>query len=232
MLLYAVDIKVKRMIAENLKRLTERVGLASKRAGRNPEKIKIVAVTKTATLDMIKQALEAGITDIGENRVQEAQVKFLSLENQGISFTKHLVGHLQTNKVKQAVRLFDLIQSVDTIKLAQEINKQAEKISKYQDILIEVKTSPEVTKSGFKPEEVIEVIKEIEGLKNLNLKGLMTIAPLVDEPQKVRPYFKQLRELLEEINAIRILSMGMTDDFEVAIEEGSNMIRIGRGIFS
>jgi len=146
-----------------------------------------------------------------------------------------LVGHLQTNKVKDAVRIFDLIQSVDSLRLAAEIDKQAAKINKIQDILIEIKTSPEATKFGLKPNAAIEVIKEIAQLKNINMKGLMTIAPLVDEPEKTRPYFRQLRELRDYLRAMNyelgILSMGMTDDFEVAIEEGSNMVRIGRAIF-
>jgi pyridoxal phosphate enzyme (YggS family) len=149
-----------------------------------------------------------------------------------------MVGHLQTNKVKDAVKIFDLIQSVDSLHLAEEIDKQAAKINKIQDILIEVKTSPEATKFGLQLEVVIEVIKGITKLKNLNIKGLMTIAPIVDNPEKARPYFRLLRELGDKINESRItnhesriLSMGMTDDFEVAIEEGANMVRLGRAIF-
>ena len=150
----------------------------------------------------------------------------------------HMVGHLQTNKVKDAVKIFDLIHSVDSAHLAAEIDKQALKINKIQDILIEIKTSPEVTKSGIKPDEAIEVIKEIDKFKNINIKGLMTIAPLADDPQKARPYFRMLRELMDKINALHVtpnrlhvLSMGMTDDFEIAIEEGSTMVRLGRAIF-
>jgi pyridoxal phosphate enzyme (YggS family) len=149
-----------------------------------------------------------------------------------------MVGHLQTNKVKDALNLFDLIQSVDSLNLAQEIDRQAAKIHKIQDILIEVKTSPEATKFGLKPDETVEVIKEMAKLKNINIKGLMTIAPIVDNPEKTRPYFKTLRILKDKINSLTLttypltlLSMGMTDDFEIAIEEGSNMVRIGRAIF-
>jgi pyridoxal phosphate enzyme (YggS family) len=149
-----------------------------------------------------------------------------------------MVGHLQTNKVKDAVKIFGLIQSVDSLHLAREIDRQAAKINKIQDILIEVKTSPEATKFGLKPDEAVEVMKEIAELKNISIKGLMTIAPIVDNPGKTRPYFRLLRELRDKINELRTpnselqtLSMGMTDDFEVAIEEGSNMVRVGRAIF-
>jgi pyridoxal phosphate enzyme (YggS family) len=149
-----------------------------------------------------------------------------------------MVGHLQTNKVKDALRIFDLIHSVDSIYLAAEIDKQAARINKTQDILIEINTSKEATKFGLKLDETREAINEISQLKNLNIKGLMTIAPVVANPEDARIYFKQLRVLQDEINARRMihdalheLSMGMSDDFEVAIEEGANMIRLGRAIF-
>jgi pyridoxal phosphate enzyme (YggS family) len=206
--------------------------------GRIPGHITIVAVSKNRAPEEIKEAVEAGITDIGENKVQEALLKFPELRTMGYSIRTHMVGHLQTNKAKEAVKIFDLIQSVDSLRLAQEIDKQAAKINKIQDILIEVKTSPEATKSGLKPDEAIEVIKQIAKLKNVKIKGLMTIAPVVDNPEKSRPYFRMLRELRDKINRLRttpcelrILSMGMTDDFLVAIEEGADMVRLGRAIF-
>jgi pyridoxal phosphate enzyme (YggS family) len=150
-----------------------------------------------------------------------------------------MVGHLQTNKVKEAVRIFDLIHSVDSVRLAKEIDKESAKINKIQNLLIEVKTSPEATRFGLKPDEAVRVMKEIAEFKNISIKGLMTIAPIVDNPEKTRPYFILLRELRDKINELRtmnheltILSMGMSDDFEVAIEESSNMVRIGRAIFS
>jgi hypothetical protein len=149
-----------------------------------------------------------------------------------------MVGHLQSNKAKEAVKIFDLIHSVDSLHLAQEINKQAANIGKIQDILIEIKTSPEATKFGLKPEEAVGVMQEITRLKNIKVKGLMTIAPLVDDPEGTRQYFRQLREIRDRISyelrtpsSELILSMGMTDDFEVAIEEGADMIRLGRAIF-
>jgi len=187
-------------------------------------------------LEEIREVIACGLTDIGENRVQEALKKYNELNASVAKW--HLVGHLQTNKVRPAVRLFDLIQSVDSLRLAFEIDKEAGKINKVQDILMEIKISPETTKCGFSPAEAIEAAKEISGLKNVSLKGLMTIAPVVDVPEKARPYFRQLRGLLDSANELRvasqelqILSMGMSDDFEGAVEEGSNMVRIGKLIF-
>jgi len=215
------------------------IGTCSK-INQDPDSITIVAVTKGRTAGQIKEAITAGITDIGENRVQEALIKYNAMRTTPCAQrTKwHMVGHLQTNKVKEAVKLFDLIHSVDSIRLAKEIDKESAKINKIQEVLIEIKTSAEATKFGLKSDEALKVIKEIADLKNINIKGLMTIAPLVDNPEKTRPYFRILRELRDKINALRVtsyelrvLSMGMTDDFEVAIEEGANMIRIGRAIF-
>jgi pyridoxal phosphate enzyme (YggS family) len=219
------------MVKDNIAKIKERI----------PGHITIVAVSKNRTPEEIKEAVEAGITDIGENKVQEAISKIYELRVTGYELRKikwHMVGHLQTNKAKEAVKIFDLIQSVDSLRLAQEIDKQAAKINKIQDILIEVKTSPEATKSGLKPDEAIEVIEKIAQLKNLRVKGLMTIALVVDNPEKARPCFRMLRELRDKINRLgtmnhelRTLSMGMTDDFKVAIEEGADMVRLGRAIF-
>lgn len=224
------------MIKENILRVKEQISLLCSRINCDPNSITIVVVSKGRTLEQIKEAIAAGITDIGENRVQEAVVKYEQLGTAHYKLRTHMVGHLQTNKVKDAVKIFDLIQSVDSPHLAEEIDEQAARIHKIQDVLIEVKTSPEASKSGLKPEETIEVIKKIAGFKNINIKGLMSIAPLVDNPEKTRTYFRALRELRDKINQLTnhqlaILSMGMTDDFEVAIEEGSNMVRLGRAIF-
>ncbi|MCK9603629.1 MAG: YggS family pyridoxal phosphate-dependent enzyme [Candidatus Omnitrophica bacterium] len=221
------------MIRENIFKARERI----------PSQVIIVAVAKTRSAEEIKEAVGSGIDNIGENKVQEAIEKYNELKGCGIKW--HMVGHLQTNKVKDAVKIFDLIQSVDSLHLALEIDKQAAKINKVQDVLIEVKTSPEATKSGLKTQEAAGIIKEINALKNINIKGLMTIAPAVAVPQDARPYFSSLKKLYDSINAspvipalpagrrspLSILSMGMTDDFEVAIEEGSNMVRLGRAIF-
>lgn len=228
------------MIEQNILNVKAHISKGCAQINCDPDSIKIVAVSKGRSPELIGEVIGAGITDIGENRVQEAIGKYNAIRNTQYAIrTKwHMVGHLQTNKVKQAVKIFDLIQSVDSVHLAQEIDKEAGKINKIQDVLIEVKTSPEATKFGLRPEDTIEAIKEITKFQNIKIKGLMTIAPVVDNPEQTRPYFRKLRNLLEEIKAIcntgeapRILSMGMTDDFEVAIEEGANMVRIGRAIF-
>ena len=229
------------MVKDNIIEIRKRISLACSKVDRDPGAITIVAVSKGRTPEQIKQAVQAGLTDIGENKVREALLKhrLLSTVNSELSTIKwHMVGHLQSNKVKEAVEIFDLIQSVDSLRLAEEIDKQAARIKKIQDILIEVKTSAEESKFGLKPEETIEVIKEVAKFKNISIKGLMTIAPIMDNPQDARPYFRMLRELKDRINSLSTvnrelltLSMGMTDDFEVAIAEGSNMVRIGRAIF-
>jgi len=229
------------MIKENISRIRQRIIKVCSKINQDPGKITIIAVSKSRVLEQIKEAIDAGINNIGENRAQEALIKYNALYAKRYTLNAikwHMVGHLQTNKVKDAVRIFDLIQSVDSVRLAEEIDKQADKINKIQDILIEIKTSPEETKFGLRADEAIEVIKDIAKLKNITIKGLMTIAPIVDNPEKTRPYFKLLRELKDKINKIltpdsqlQTLSMGMTDDFEIAIEEGSNMVRLGRAIF-
>ncbi|MFH1198629.1 MAG: YggS family pyridoxal phosphate-dependent enzyme [Candidatus Omnitrophota bacterium] len=235
------------MIKDNIEQIRWRIDGLCAKVGRNPKEITLVAVTKNRPVEQIEEAIDAGITDIGENKVQEALLKFgLRSTVYGLrsSINFHMVGHLQTNKVKDAVRIFDLIHSVDSLHLAEEINKQAGKINKIQDVLLEIKTSPEATKFGILPEDVIEIFNSVgsgrdRSLHNIKVRGLMTIAPLVDEPEKARPYFRMLRELRDKLGRERsrpfptlsILSMGMTDDFEVAIEEGATMVRIGRAIF-
>jgi len=221
-------------------KIRQRIASICSKANQNPDRITLVAISKDRTVKQIKEAIEAGVTDIGENKVQEALSKYNQIPTSddagGIKW--HMVGHLQTNKVKDAVRIFDLIQSVDSIHLAAEINKQAARINKIQDILIQVNTSSEVTKFGLKPDDTLEVIKEITKFKNIKIEGLMTIAPFADNPEKTRPYFRMLRNLRDNIGSLQItdyslplLSMGMTDDYSVAIEEGSNMLRLGRAIF-
>jgi pyridoxal phosphate enzyme (YggS family) len=229
------------MIKENFLNIKERISLICAKIRKDSGDVIFVSVSKNRSVAQIKEALESGITDIGENRVQEAAVKYAALRATsypGGNLRWHMVGHLQTNKVKEAVGIFDLIHSVDSLRLAEEINKQAARINKVQDILIEVKTSLEATKYGVMPQDTPALIKDAAGFKNLNIKGLMTIAPLLDNAQKARPHFKTLKELFDYINKLSaidrrlsILSMGMTDDFEVAIEEGANMLRIGRALF-
>jgi len=222
------------MIKDNILEVRKRIIAACLRAKRDPAAIVLIAVSKNRSVEEIKEASLAGILEFGENRVQEAAIKHKEL----LTIKWHMVGHLQTNKVKEAVKIFNLIHSVDSLRLMQELDRQAAGVNKIQDILIEVKLSPEATKFGIKPDEAAEVIKEAAKFKNINIKGLMTIAPVVGNPEEARPYFKNLRKLRDNINLLQVLryplsvlSMGMTDDFETAIEEGADMVRIGRAIF-
>lgn len=222
-------------IEENLKRLQERIEKAALRSGRKKEDIILVAVTKNVEPERINDAIDAGIKIIGENRIQEAQEKFKFISK---DVEKHLVGHLQTNKVKKALELFDLIHSLDSLHLAQEISKRSRETGKAAEVLIEVNTSDEPSKYGVKPEEVSDLVKEISKLGNIKIKGLMTVGLFTEDIEKVRPCFVKLRNLFESLKSLkkenvemRYLSMGMSSDFEVAIEEGANMIRIGTAIF-
>ena len=223
------------MIADNIRGVREWIAKACAKAGRNPAQITIVAISKNRSAEEVGEAIGAGITDIGENKLQEARLKADRRNLKAVRW--HMVGHLQSNKVKDAVKIFHLIHSVDSVELAQEIDKQAAKISKVQDILIQVNTSAEESKFGLRPKQVPETISILRGLKNIRIVGLMTIAPLVSDPEKVRLYFRALRELRDKIIDLRLttydlrLSMGMSDDFEVAIEEGADILRIGRAIY-
>jgi hypothetical protein len=223
------------IIKNNLEIIKEKIKKATLKTNRNPEEIKLVAVTKTATIEQIKEAISAGVKIIGENKVQEAKEKYQILS---ADIDWHLVGHLQTNKVKYAIEIFDLIHSVDSIKLAKEIDKRSLQFGMITNVLVEVNVSGEETKYGIKAEELEPFLKEISEFSRIKVRGLMTIAPIAEDKEEVRPYFRKLRKLFEKIKIenmknIRMdyLSMGMTEDFEVAIEEGANMVRIGRGIF-
>ncbi|MFA6549076.1 MAG: YggS family pyridoxal phosphate-dependent enzyme, partial [Candidatus Margulisiibacteriota bacterium] len=218
-------------IKENLQILQERIACAARIAGRSPQDIKLVAVTKTVPVDLIEQAIQAGVTDIGESRVQEAAAKAEILKKKYLNLTWHMIGHLQRNKTWQALDIFDIIQSIDSERLAQKVEEKG----KIVPVLLEVKTSDEVTKYGVPVERAIELLKVLSGFRFLRVQGLMTVAPLTGE---ARAYFVRLRKLSEEISNLRLpniemkyLSMGMSDDFETAIQEGSNLIRIGRAIF-
>ncbi len=223
------------IIKNNLEIINEKIKKAALKTNRNPEEIKLVAVTKTATIEQIKEAISVGVKIIGENKVQEAKEKYQILST---DIEWHLVGHLQTNKVKYAIEIFDLIHSVDSIKLAKEIDRRSLQFGMITNVLVEVNVSGEETKYGIKPEEVEPFLEEISEFSRIKVRGLMTIAPIVEDKEEVRPYFRKLRKLFEKIEIenmknIRMdyLSMGMTEDFEAAIEEGANMVRIGRGIF-
>ena len=197
--------------------------------------IEIIAASKTRSIDEIQEAIKAGINKIGENYVQEAEKKHQQLKGK----TKfHLIGHLQSNKVKKAITIFDMIETVDSEKLAKEIDKQSKLINKVIPILIEINSGEEENKSGIPPEETTNLIKKIAPLKNITIKGLMTMAPLTKDPEQTRPYFKKTKQLFENIKKekiqnveMKILSMGMSNSYEIAIQEGATQVRIGTKLF-
>lgn len=213
-------------IAENAARVREQIAAAAKRAGSSPEDITLVAVSKRQTADAVTEALASGLTQFGENYVQEAADK-RALVTGG---HWHLIGHLQSNKAKLAVTLFDLIQSVDSIKLAREIGKQAQAIGKTQAVLLQVHLGDEDTKTGVPPEAALDTAAAMADIDGLELRGLMGVPPLGVNP---RPYFVQARTLFEQLSpaARQTLSLGMSGDYEAAIEEGATLVRVGTAIF-
>ena len=221
---------------ERLDRIKKRIAEAAAGCGRNPETIRLVAVSKTVDADRVAQAIDAGAAIVGENYIQEARDKVNTLYDRPVQW--HFIGHLQSNKAKYAVRMFDLIHSVESLKLAKALDKEARKNGKVQDILIQVNISREETKSGITETGAVELITQISGLENVRVKGLMTMPPFFDSPEQARPFFHQLARLRDRIierNLPRVsmqeLSMGMTGDFEVAIQEGATLVRIGTAIF-
>ena len=221
-------------ISSNINAIKQRIAAAAARAGCDPLSIKLMAVTKTVGTERILKAIEAGLIMLGENYVQEAKGKIAII---GDRARWHMIGHLQTNKAKYAVKLFDYVHSVDRLELAQELDKRAGQINRKLNVLIEV-NSGEESKSGIEKTQALELVRQVAHLPNLAVRGLMTMAPYSNNPEDSRPYFKALRNLRDDINRAGIsgismneLSMGMTDDFEVAIEEGATIIRIGRAIF-
>lgn len=236
------------MLIEKASNIFKKISHAAMRTGRCPEEIRLIAATKTVDIETIKEAVVAGLRTFGENRVQEAQKKISNLKSHitpptsplnnggaigGVEW--HLIGHLQKNKAKYAVQLFDLIHTVDSIELAEELNKQAEKTGKIQRILVQVKLSEEETKHGVSEKGLLPALEKIKSLNNLKLEGLLTMPPFFEDPEKARPYFRRLREIREKAErkgfSLPELSMGMSGDFEVAIEEGATMVRIGTALF-
>lgn len=222
------------IIKDNFADVTERIEKAALRANRKPEEIKLITVTKTIDEERIKEAIAAGAYALGENRVQEAVEKYDCLKDGEL----HIIGHLQKNKVKYIIDKAELIHSVESIELVKEIDKRAKAIDKIQRILIEVNVSGEESKFGIKPEEVSAFVKEAAGYKNVRVEGLMTVAPYGAEECELRNIFSSLKKISLDIQAEKIdtvnmkeLSMGMTEDFEIAIEEGATMVRVGTGIF-
>lgn len=229
-------------VAANYLAVQERMAAAATRSGRDPGAVQLVAVTKTVPLESVELVLEAGVTVLGENRVQEAHEKIPPLRERFPEARWHLIGHLQTNKARAAVDLFDTIESIDSLRLAQIIERRAGEAGRILPVLLEVNAGGESSKHGFRVEEVQPAMDAIGQFPHLRIDGLMTIAPMASNPEDVRPVFRTLRELRDDLVArytlgtwcdrpLPILSMGMTADFEVAIEEGATLIRLGRALF-
>ena len=221
------------MVSENLRRVKERIAVACESVGRNPAEVKIVAVTKTHPPEVIREAIAAGINIIGENRVQEAEEKYNEIEAR---VEWHMVGHLQRNKVRKALSIFSMIESLDSLRLALEIEKESAKRGQITPCLIEVNTSGEETKFGVAPRELAELVTEVLKAEHVKLVGLMTLGPLTEDKGRIRRSFVQLRELRDRVENIfgcylPHLSMGMSDDFEIAVQEGATMVRLGRVLF-
>ena len=229
-------------IKENIFRVREEIARICRKVGRDPKEITLVAVTKFAPVEAIQEAIDCGIADVAENKVQEGLKKYPSLKSSTSQriLKRHLIGHLQTNKVKDALKIFDLIQSVDSLKLAQEIDKQSQKANCRMEILVQVNISGEEQKFGMNKNEALDLVGKILELKNIQILGLMTMAPLTEDQKMIRDCFKGLREFKDKVLGdfkgnpqmnMKFLSMGMSGDYPIALEEGSNMIRIGSAIF-
>ena len=225
------------LLFENIKNIYREISSAAIRSGRSPFDVRLVAVTKTVSIELMREAADLGLRIFGENRVQEAQQKITAcrLQCPECRIEWHMIGHLQRNKAKIAVQLFDLIHSLDSLPLAEDLNTYAEKEGKIQRVLIEVKLSGEEAKQGISRQALMGFIGSVAGMANLKLEGLMTMPPFFDDPEQARPYFRELRQLRDEAqragHELPELSMGMTHDFEAAILEGATMVRIGTGIF-
>lgn len=222
-------------IKDNLNDIKDRIAVAAIKSGRQPEEITLITVTKTLPIDVINAAITYGITDIGENKVQEVMDKYDHILNEP---KWHLIGHLQTNKVKYIADKVSLIHSVDSLRLAEEISKRCEKLETVMDILIQINVADESTKFGIQRDEIFELVEQVSLLTNVRIKGLMTIAPNIEDEQELRKYFSEMKDIFETLKKtmynrvdMTYLSMGMTNDYEIAIEEGANMVRIGTGIF-
>jgi len=220
-------------IAANVARIQERIACASERRGRSPKDITLVAVSKMVGVDLIRKAIEAGVTDIGENYVQEASTK---REFVGGAIRWHMIGHLQRNKAKQAVATFDMIHTIDSLRLAEAVGRRAEAAGRTMSVLLQVNVSGEESKSGVEPDETERLLNSVRELAGIQVEGLMTIGRWDPDPERSRAEFRSLAQLAEQIEALggvrlRLLSMGMSHDFEIAIEEGANLVRVGTAVF-
>ncbi len=225
-----------RTLEANLRDVRRRMADACERADRSPDEVRLVAVTKTVDSEVARALIELGVRDVGENRVQEAQQKYEELS--GLDIAWHMIGHLQRNKVKYVFRVFEMIHSVDSTRLARAISKRAEFEGREMPALVQVNTSGEESKYGLPAESAVEAIRVMAELPHFRIRGLMTMAPFVDDAETVRPVFVRLRELADEVAGLELegvemehLSMGMTQDFEVAIEEGATLVRVGSALF-
>lgn len=223
-------------IKENIDSILERTALAARRSGRNPEDITVIAVSKTVDSDRAREAVESGLDNLGENRVQELVKKYEQLTDLKVKW--HMIGHLQKNKVKYIIDKAELIHSVENLELAKEINKRAEQLSLNARILIELNIGEEASKFGINEENVFDFVRSMEQFEHIEVLGLMTVAPYSENPEDIRWVFIKMKEIFDKISAMNLknshmkyLSMGMTNDFEIAIEEGSNIVRIGTAIF-
>ena len=222
-------------IRDRLQRVRERIARAAERSGRTPEDITLIAVSKKFDPPTVQQAVDAGARDLGENRIQEALSKVGQI-NGGVRW--HLIGHLQSNKARQAIETFAVIHTIDSIQLAERLDRIAGELNRRPDVLIQVDLAHEPTKSGADERELPGIIETLDAADHLNFRGLMTLPPFFETPEQTRPFFRTLRELIENLNRNREsgrqlteLSMGMSHDFEVAIEEGATMVRVGTAIF-
>lgn len=222
-------------IADNLSQIEEKIALACERAGRNREEVKLIAVSKTKPVEDIQEAIACGVRLFGENKVQELKEK---MEILGENLEWHLIGHLQTNKVKYIVGKVSLIHSLENMRLAEALDKEAKKRKTTVDVLVEVNVAKEDSKFGIKPEDAEGFIRQVSEFENIRIKGLMTVAPYTDISEENRKYFRELKKIMVDLNSknihnvnMNVLSMGMTGDYEVAIEEGATLVRVGTGIF-
>ncbi len=223
-------------IRENLQSIRARIRKACERVGRDPSTVRLIGVSKTVDAARVREAAHAGLTDVGENYVQEAVKKIEELN--ALDLCWHFIGHLQTNKAKHVVSRFHWVQTVDRLKLARELDRRAAAADRRLSVLIQVRLGKETTKSGVDPEGLPNLFHEIDRMEWLDVRGLMTLPPYWDDPEKVRPYFRELRDLLEKLRdeaadpgRLTELSMGMSHDFEVAVEEGATMVRVGTALF-
>ncbi|MCA1557287.1 MAG: YggS family pyridoxal phosphate-dependent enzyme [Acidobacteria bacterium] len=231
------DLSGAEELGERLREVLGRIALSAERGGRQPEEVRLVAVSKTHPAEVLLRAIKAGVTDLGENRVQEAEAKIPEVGRERVRW--HLIGHLQSNKARRAVSLFDLIHSLDSSELAQRLNRLCvEEGRMLLPVLIQVDLAGEATKSGAREEELAGVVEMVASCERLRLEGLMTLPPFLDEAERVRPFFRRLRELRDFYQARGAfghangeLSMGMSHDFEAAIEEGATIVRVGTAIF-